>query len=892
MDYTLRMLESIFENMINGYAYHQIIIDENNYPIDYVFLDVNPAFEKMTGLTKDQVIGKKVTEVIPGFSDSKFDWIGVYGSTALAGKKHSFQEFSEGLKRWYLVNVFSPQHGFFITIFNEITDLKQKEEELLEKNENLTALLEEVSAMEEELRQQVDELSLQRDNLGNSEDRLKRAQALAHVGNWELDLFNNTIWASEEAFRIYGITRTSPYLPLAEVQEQVDSNDRSVLDLALRQLLDSKKEYSVEFTITRNSDGQRRIIHSVAELVLDNMGTPQKALGVIHDITEHKEAELKIKKNNEELTALYEEIVATEEELRTQYEMLALLNEKLRLSEERYKLSLEGANDGIWDWDIKEDKLYVSDRCRELVCFGSNIIDCPKEYLQKIVHPEDIYIILENFRKHLNGETQHLNCEHRILEQKNQNLYRWILVRGKAVWDINGKAYRMAGSLTDISEIKRQHEVIHKLAYYDSITGFPNKVLFQDRLNVATHYASRNEKKVALVFLDLDNFKKINDTQGHLMGDEVLKEASIKINSCIRNYDTLARFGGDEFIVLMQDIENINEVATITERIKNIFNNPLYVNKNPIYITFSMGIALFPDDGDDINELLKNADTAMYKAKELGKNNIQFYNKAMNEEILRKIDIENSLRTAVENQELFLEYQPCFALKEGKIKGFEALLRWSNRKLGAIPPLNFIPIAEETGMIIKIGEWVLKKACQQNKEWQVKFNINTVISVNISPIQLKHINFIYIVRKTLQETGLKPEYLELEITENILIDSIELITDKLNELRQLGIRIALDDFGTGFSSLSYLKRLPLNTVKIDKSFIADIFLEENNSHLVGAIITIAHLMGLKIIAEGVETKEQLDYLLQAGCDGIQGYLFSEPISVNEVPLFLSKRGKL
>ncbi|MFZ5946314.1 MAG: sensor domain-containing protein [Bacillota bacterium] len=884
MEYLPEMTLSILHNMLNGFAYHQIITNGDGKPIDFCYIDVNPAFEKMTGLTKENILGKRVTEVIPGINASNFNWFETFGEVALKGKSISFDQYFEPFNKWYSINVFSPKKGYFITIFSDITSLKKTNLSLEDKNNNLNSLFEEMNALEEELRQQVDELSFQRDKLRESEERLNRAQSLAHVGSWELDLTTGLIWGSEEAFRIYGLPRVSPYLPLLQVQEQVDIKDRLVMDEALKDLLEKDSKYDIEFTIARQNDGEKRIIHSRAEAAHDDTNNPSKVLGAIQDITEHKLADLSVLKKNEELTALYEELLATEEELRVQYEALAEVNEKLKNSEERYKVASEGANDGIWDWDISNDFLFVSQRFKELVGLENTIIAKPNDIIKEMIFPDHYHYTIENLTKHLQGETDFFSSELKILTSCGE--YKWFLCRGKALKDKEGKAYRMAGSLTDISEVKKHHEVIHNLAYYDLLTGLPNKVLFQDRLNMAINYARRNNKKIALIFFDADNFKNINDTLGHFIGDQVINEAGKILKSSIRDYDTLARLGGDEFVVTITDIKSLNELVRLTERIKNSFSNPIIINDNSIYITFSMGVSIYPDDGEDIVELLKNADTAMYKAKELGKNNTQFYDKEMKAQILRKIEVENNLRNAVEKGELFLTYQPCINLKDKSIKGFEALLRWNSGNLGFIKPLDFIPLAEETGMIIKIGKWVLENACMQNKLWHDLYNIKTVISINISPIQLKDRNFLSIIRRTLEKTGLNPEYLELEITENILIDSVDLTIKKLEKLRKLGVRISLDDFGTGFSSLKYLKKLPLNTVKIDKSFIDDINTKSHKPLLVGSIISIAHLMGLQVIVEGVETKVQLDYLLNENCDGIQGFLFSKPVVGEEVPLLI------
>lgn len=443
--------------------------------------------------------------------------------------------------------------------------------------------------------------------------------------------------------------------------------------------------------------------------------------------------------------------------------------------------------------------------------------------------------------------------------------------------------------LKDITELKRTEEIIYNMEYYDSLTGLPNRSLFSDRLNMALAQARRNGQMCALIILDLDNFKTINDTLGHSVGDILLKQVGEKIKSYLREVDTVARLGGDEFVILQPQIRDISDSTKVADRILEKFQRSWILEGREYYITASMGIAIYPNDGQDEQVLFKNADTALYRAKEVGRNNYQLFTESMNTKVMQKLETENSLRRAIEREEFVLFYQPQVDISSGKIVGMEALLRWYRQNYGLVPPLDFIPLAEESGLIVPIGEWVLRTACRQNKKWIDSGVEPQLIAVNLSARQFQQQNLVEMIDNVLNETGLEPTLLELEITESTAMQDLNFTIAVLNQLRERGIRISLDDFGTGYSSLNYLKRLPINTLKIDKSFVRDITSNSSEEAIAKSVISLAHTMKLTVVAEGVETKEQLSFLKDERCDKVQGYLFSRPLPADEIEKMLRNK---
>jgi diguanylate cyclase (GGDEF)-like protein/PAS domain S-box-containing protein len=431
--------------------------------------------------------------------------------------------------------------------------------------------------------------------------------------------------------------------------------------------------------------------------------------------------------------------------------------------------------------------------------------------------------------------------------------------------------------------------IIKKMAYYDGLTGLPNRALIEYKTCSELLRAKQNKSKLAFIYMDLDNFKTVNDTLGHMSGNELLIIIGDLMRSTTKDVENVARLGGDEFVILIPDFNSIEEVSDFGNKIINLINKPLTIRKKEFHLTASIGIAIYPDDGKDFNALMKNADIAMYYAKEQGKNRCEFFTREMNARILEKLELESSLRMAIKNNEFKVFYQPQINIETGKIDGMEALVRWDHPEKSIISPIRFIPLAEETGLIIPIGDIVLKAACMQNKLWQDAGHTPLRVAVNLSAKQFEQENLVEIIKRILDETGLKPQWLELEITESILMKNLEFSIVILNKLRSMGIHVSLDDFGTGYSSLNYLKRLPIDTLKIDKSFVDNITVDPKDEIIARAIIELAHRMDLDIVAEGVEYAQQLNFLKEHKCDKVQGFLFSKPVPWEEFEQLLIEK---
>ncbi|MFC6520744.1 putative bifunctional diguanylate cyclase/phosphodiesterase [Undibacterium arcticum] len=449
------------------------------------------------------------------------------------------------------------------------------------------------------------------------------------------------------------------------------------------------------------------------------------------------------------------------------------------------------------------------------------------------------------------------------------------------VRDDGGRISHYVGVFNDISTFKNYERQLRHLAQHDPLTQLPNRTLLQDRLSQAITYAIRYGHPVWVVFLDLDRFKFVNDSLGHKAGDQLLKTIAERLLLAVRDTDTVARLGGDEFVVVLSEHAGGSLCADILKRIMDAVASPLRLQEQQFFLTCSVGVAVYPDNGLNAETLIEHADLAMYRAKEVGRNNFQFYTPAMNAQVSERLRIESALRNALERDEFVLHYQPQVDLRTGRVVGMEALIRWRHPELGMVSPNRFISLAEETGLIIPIGAWVLRTACLQNKKWQRAGLGHFRIAVNLSARQFAQQDLTQSIADVLEETGLAPHYLDIELTESLIMTDVEHAVEILRSLKALGLQLSIDDFGTGYSSLSYLKRFPIDVLKIDRSFVHDITLDPDDAAIVVSIIALAHNLKLHVIAEGVETQEQFAYLKRHGCDELQGFYFSKPVPAEE-----------
>jgi polar amino acid transport system substrate-binding protein len=574
-----------------------------------------------------------------------------------------------------------------------------------------------------------------------------------------------------------------------------------------------------------------------------------------------------------------QDLASERENMRKQYGELMKNQSELRTSEERYRIAVETANDGLWDWDVHKNVCFISEKWQERLSLPSNLIENHFEVWLGKMHPDDEVKVRQLVKNYLEGKVDQYHVEYRLRDECGN--YIWIQSKSKMIKDKTGNIIRMVGAHTDITERKEYEEKIYKMAYFDGLTNLPNRSFLIEKLDAAIKNAVEWNQKGALFFLDLDNFKQINDTLGHDVGDQLLKAVGKKINEYLGSDFITARLGGDEFVILKEVKASSDEVEKTAEKIINLFTDKWKLGNNEMVVTISMGSTIFPDDGMDVQKILKNADTAMYCAKDAGKNINKFFKEDMLENILARKELETDLRKAIEKHEFQLFYQPYFRAHTREISGIEALIRWAHPKKGLIAPAEFIPLAEETGLIREIGEWVITEACKKNKEWQQKGYKKVPIAVNISTVQLGK-NSPQMIENILSDSDLPPEWLEFEITESKIMELIEENIDILKKLKEIGVRISIDDFGTGYSSLSYLRQLPLDVIKIDKSFISDIKSSNQEMIITSDIISIAHKLNLQVIAEGVEGQHQMDYLINQKCDFQQGFFFSKPLNFQEM----------
>ncbi|HYG74396.1 MAG TPA: EAL domain-containing protein [Planctomycetota bacterium] len=614
-------------------------------------------------------------------------------------------------------------------------------------------------------------------------------------------------------------------------------------------------------------------------------------LARIKSLLKYKSAVAALRKARNELEKRVEERTA---ELQKEIADHKRTEAALKESQARFALAAEGSNDGLWDWDLRTGKVYYSPRWKDMLGYSEDTQwDSPDHWFGK-VHPQDVDHVNKELSAHLDGHKQQFYCEYRI-QHKNGTM-RWVLTRGMAVRDDEGVPCRIAGSQSDITPRKLMELHLRHDAMHDALTGLPNRALFVDRLKQAIARSQRSTTyQFAVLLLDIDKFKLVNDSLGHSFGDHLLIEFSRRVKAIQRSTDTVGRLGGDEFVVLLEEVNGLEGANLVAQRIHDEFKAPLMIDGRQMFVTTSIGVVLGRSRYERADDVLRDADTALYQAKAAGRGRHEAFNSGMHMKVLTLLDLENELRNAVQDcSQFLLNYQPILSLENSSVIGFEALVRWNHPARGLVSPMQFIPLAEDTDLITPITYWVLETACRQFKEWERSAgqDLPLYVSINLSGRTFAQEDLASRVAEIIRKSDVDPRRIHLEITEGSLMKNPELALATLSKFKEMNIGLMVDDFGTGYSSLSYLHRLPLDVLKIDRSFIEDMQTDSRNMQIVRTMALLAERLGLKMVAEGIETEEQQRSLKAMRCQLGQGYLFSKPVSGQDALAFLKKNLKL
>ena len=684
-----------------------------------------------------------------------------------------------------------------------------------------------------------------------TEIRYREAQRLAKIGNWEWDLTTNTSWWSDELYRILEENPATYAATFENFLAKVHPEDRAELIEGQKNIAPGSAYSPTESRLVF-WDGREKHIEQLVQARVDARGKPVAIVGSVHDITERR-----------------------------------ALESKLRESEARYSTTVELAAVGIAHVALDGRFVWCNTRFREML--GYDYDEVLERTIRDVCHPDDAQLGHGDRARMHDGVIDSLTIEKRYIRKDGAMI--WVRITGAARRATDGSLLYDVAIVEDITVRKAAEDKVQYLATHDELTGLPNRTLFGELLQHAIDAAKRHERKCAVLFIDLDRFKIVNDSLGHEAGDLLLKEVAIRLRKCVRDSDVVGRLGGDEFVVLLNEIQQIEAAAETAKRVLASLHAPIMIMEHECRVTGSIGIASYPSDARDAATLMKHADMAMYLAKEEGKNNFQFYSAEMTPMSVEHLELEVRLANALQRGEFSLQYQPRVDIATGEIRAVEALLRWWNPDLGTMSPAQFIPLAEDTGLIVAIGKWVLQTACEQNMAWQKRGLPSVVMSVNLSPRQFKDAALLSDIAATLGETGMAPELLELEITESMIMQHVDIAAEKAAAMKGLGIRLAIDDFGTGYSSLSQLKRFPIDTLKIDRAFVRDIPESVDDTAITKAVVSLGKALGVRVVAEGVETAAQYQFLRDNGCDEMQGFFFSRPCHPDAIADLLKKAPK-
>jgi diguanylate cyclase (GGDEF)-like protein/PAS domain S-box-containing protein len=853
-------LRSVFNAMSEGFSIQEAVCDEAGKPIDLRFIAANPAFESQTGLKNATTLGHTLRELFP---QAESYWIERYGKVALSGEATSFDAEFGPLNKHYQVSAFQIEPGRVGITFMDISERKQHEARQLLVSQRMEVLLKLPAAADG--RSETEFLQYGLDQV----EALTGSQiAFVHFVNDDQETIELLTW-SQATLKDYCTATFDRHYPISQAGIWAD---------ALRQrqpvLINDYAKAPGKHGLP---EGHARLERLISVPVID-VGLVRMMLGVGNKPQPYSELDVETTRLLAE--SLWHIVSQRRAEAALRKSQQSLNQAQFIAGIGNYALDL---STGLWESSHALDQLFGIDAAYERSVQG----------WEELIHPDDRAMMDEHFKGEVLGQRKPFDREYRIQRHNDKEL-RWVHGLGVLEFDTQGQPLQMHGTIQDITERKIAQEQIQALAFSDPLTGLPNRRLLMDRLEQALTAAARHGLRDALLFIDLDNFKTINDTLGHDKGDLLLKQISQRLLGCVREGDTVARLGGDEFVVLLQNLSSTMPEAAaqaqgVAQKILSALAQSYELEGHGHHSTASIGFTLFGGaQRENIEEPLKRAELAMYEAKAAGRNSLRFFEPEMRTAVATRASLEADLRVAVTRGQFLLYYQAQGG-DEARLMGVEALVRWQHPERGLVSPMEFIPVAEASGLILPLGRWVLETACKQLAAWALRpERCHLTMAVNVSARQVRQSGFVQEVLSILQVTGARPERLKLELTESVLLDNVQDIITKMNALKAKGVSFSLDDFGTGYSSLSYLKRLPLDQLKIDQGFVRDILVDPNDAAIAKMVVALADSLGLQVIAEGVETEAQRDFLAKLGCHNYQGYLLSRPLPIQEFEAFVKR----
>jgi len=878
----------LIKHLYEGYALHKMILDKDGTPVDYEFIDVNDAFLGITGKKREEIVGKKASEILPWISrvGNKVEAFIRYGKLSKEGGVATINNsYFSAYDKWMNVTAFSTGDGYFTTLVRDRTietTLKNSNKYTEERYHTILETVP-VAIVEMDVTEMVHQYRMEKEHYRTFEEYFQ-----AHP-----DFYSD----AKKCMSVKGVNNEAVRLFKSQNQEELvkelpgltGSKSRREWRRFFKGLWDEQDVIELEVTFKDcNAEEMILFIRSKILFLKDEF----RLLVSMMNVTHIKQMEVEWEKQQIEMQANYEQLEAYTQELRETQSDLSLINVKLAQTneilmnrEKQLTLALKSAREALWILEEKSGELENIGHWQEFLGYENHEIGSDLNQWLSLVHEEDqerLRIVLQTAFEKNEG---FFEVEYRI--KKKDDGYLWIISRGEVLYKDDGKTKMIFGTHQDISRRKEAEQKLDYISSFDMLTGLPNRNYLMRKLDEELERTKRNNAIMAVVSLDLDGFKKINDSMGNAIGDQLLTLVANRLRKHIRKQDFVARYGSDEFIMIFSDLKDKENITSLIRNLFKRFEKAFLLSDGEIFISISMGIAVYPDNGEKVQDLIQKAGFALMGAKRGGKNTFKFYTSKMNAKALKRLEMETKLHKAIEKENFLLYYQPQFDLNTNTLVGIEALLRWNDPEKGLIAPSEFIPIAEESGLILQLGSWVLKQACMQMKKWKDQGLLGFRVSVNISPLQFSQENFLDILKKTIKETGVNGSDLMLEITEGILMDDVEDTRKKLHAIKALGCKLSIDDFGTGYSSLAYLRKFPIDELKIDKSFVLDLAYPDNAS-IVKTIISLAENLNMNVIAEGIEDNVQKEFLLKNKCNMMQGYLFGHPESPDKIESFLKE----